>query len=113
MLTKANSDFKTELYKAESRGRIILPNGWEISLAWGGGMHGSNYDAPIGVPIPYSPEFEVEALCFSPSGEMVYSNGDVYTHLKQEWIKEVLIPWVSNLKEGQTDLPEQPWEEEA
>ena len=102
--------FETKLFPEESRARIILGNGWQISVAWGSGMHGSNYDAPMGVPINYDPDFRVEALCFDPEGEMVYSNGDVYANLRQDWIRDVLIPWVAKPKDGERDLPDQPWD---
>jgi hypothetical protein len=100
-------EFATQLFPQESRGRITLPNGWEISVVWGGGTYSTNYDAPIGKPIQFSQNFEFEVACFNPEGELVYSNGDVYSHVSSEWIKDVLIPHVSKMGPDDKNLPDQ------
>lgn len=69
---------RDEGYKAGCH--ITFPNGWAVSIQWGAGNYGSNYDAPIDRNVQVPPASTAEIAVFSPDPreDMVrWTDGDV------------------------------------
>lgn len=67
--------------KVETRGTragawVKLPNGWVLSVQWGGCMYGSNYDCRAGADVPPAREAEVAAWRESGDGMVTWADGD-------------------------------------
>jgi hypothetical protein len=58
-------------YKAGCR--VTFPNGWAVSIQWGAGNYGSNYDAPIdrAKPVPDATTAEIAVIAPGEHGDMV------------------------------------------
>lgn len=58
---------------------VTFPNGWAVSIQWGSGNYGSNYDAPIdrSTRVPDASSAEVAVVAPGDHGDLVrWKDGD-------------------------------------
>jgi hypothetical protein len=55
-------DAKVETREGAHGCWVKLPNGWTLSVQWGGCMYGSNYDERAGSAVPAATTAEIAAI---------------------------------------------------
>lgn len=70
---------------------VKLPNGWMLSIQWGGCMYGSNYDERAGSDVPPATTAEVAAWREGGDGMVTWANGDtVLGYCSMERVQHIL-----------------------
>lgn len=73
---------------------VTFPNGWAVSIQWGAGNYGSNYDAPISrsTSVPAATSAEIAVIAPGEHGGLVkWADGDtVQGYCSMERVQRVL-----------------------
>lgn len=70
---------------------VHLPNGWTLSIQWGGCMYGSNYDERAGADVPPATTAEVAAWREGGDGMVTWADGDtVQGYRSMEQVQHIL-----------------------